>query len=39
VIIDLTPIRLGIGPSWLLDMVEGRSTALFAAWLADRPQE
>ena len=38
VIIDLTPIRLGTGPSRLLDMVEGRSTAVFATWLADRDQ-
>jgi transposase len=39
VIIDLTPIRNGTGPSRLLDMVEGRSTAVFSTWLADRPQE
>ena len=39
VIIDLTPIRLGTGPSRLLDMVEGRSTAVFSNWLAARPQE
>lgn len=39
VIIDLTPIRDGTGPARLLDMVEGRSKAVFADWLADRPQE
>ena len=38
VIIDLTPIRNGTGPSRLLDMVEGRSKAAFKTWLADRPQ-
>ena len=38
VIIDLTPIRNGTGPSRLLDMVQGRSTAVFSTWLADRPQ-
>jgi transposase len=38
VIIDLTPIRNGTGPSRLLDMVEGRSKAVFSTWLGDRPQ-
>jgi len=38
VIIDLTPIREGTGPSWLLDMVEGRSKKAFKQWLAERPQ-
>jgi len=38
VIIDLTPIREGTGPSRLLDMVEGRSKKVFKQWLADRPQ-
>lgn len=38
VIIDLTPVRDGTGPSRLLDMVEGRSKAVFKDWLADRPQ-
>ena len=38
VIIDLTPIREGMGPSRLLDMVEGRSKAVFKTWLAARPQ-
>jgi transposase len=38
VIIDLTPIRLGTGPSRLLDMVEGRSTTVFSTWLAERDQ-
>ncbi len=38
VIIDLTPIRLGTGPSRLLDMVEGRSKAVFSTWLTARPQ-
>jgi transposase len=38
VIIDLTPIRDKTGPARLLDMVEGRSKAVFKAWLADRPR-
>src|SRR5690606_21089049 len=38
VIIDLTPVRDGSGPSRLLDMVEGRSKAVFKTWLAERPQ-
>ena len=36
VIIDLTPIRDGTGPARLLDMVQGRSKAVFKAWLAQR---
>ena len=36
VIIDLTPIRDGTGPSRLLDMVPGRSKKAFKQWLADR---
>jgi transposase len=38
VIIDLTPIRNGTGPSRLLDMVEGRSKSVFGTWLAERDQ-
>jgi transposase len=38
VIIDLTPVAEQTGPARLLDMVEGRSKAVFAAWLAARPQ-
>ena len=38
VIIDLTPIRDGTGPSRLLDMVEGRSKQAFSTWLQARPQ-
>jgi transposase len=38
VIIDLTPIRDGTGPSRLLDMVEGRSKQAFKTWLAKRPK-
>ncbi|MDQ1292821.1 MAG: hypothetical protein QG608_701 [Actinomycetota bacterium] len=38
VIIDLTPIRDGTGPSRLLDMVEGRSKQAFATWPAGRDQ-
>ena len=38
VIIDLTPVRDGTGPARLLDMVAGRSKAVFAAWLAARPE-
>ncbi len=33
VIIDLTPVRDGVGPARLLDMVEGRSKAVFKTWL------
>ena len=36
VIIDLTPIRDGTGASRLLDMVEGRSKAVFKTWLDDQ---
>ncbi|WP_434614561.1 ISL3 family transposase [Arthrobacter sp. A5] len=39
VIIDLTPIRDGTGPSRLLDMVEGRSKQVFVTWLKARPQQ
>jgi len=38
VIIDLTPIRCGSGPTRLLDMIEGRSKQAFKQWLAERPQ-
>jgi len=38
VVIDLSPIRAGTGPSRLLDMVEGRSKQAFKQWLAHRPQ-
>jgi len=38
VIIDLTPIRDGTGPSRLLDMVQGRTKQAVKQWLADRPQ-
>jgi len=37
VVIDLTPIRAGTGPSRLLDMIEGRSKRVFKTWLAERP--
>ena len=33
VVIDLTPVRDGVGPARLLDMVAGRSKQVFAAWL------
>jgi transposase len=33
VIIDLTPVRDGTGPSRLLDMAEGRSKQAFKTWL------
>ena len=39
VIIDLTPNRDKTGPARLLDMVEGRSKAVFKQWLAARPPE
>ena len=35
-IIDLTPTRDGTGPARLLDIVEGRSKAVVAGWLAER---
>lgn len=38
VIIDLTGICDGTGPSRLLDMVEGRSKQAFKTWLAYRPK-
>ncbi len=38
VIIDLTPVRDGTGPSRLLDMVEGRTKKAFKTWLAQRDQ-
>jgi len=38
VIIDLTPARGKTGPARLLDMVEGRSKAVFKQWLAARPK-
>src|SRR5690606_20512465 len=37
VIIDLTPVREGTGPARSLDMVEGRSKAVFKDWLSQRP--
>ena len=33
VVIDLTPVRAGTGPARLLDMVPGRSKAVFKTWL------
>ena len=39
VVIDLTPVRDKTGPARLLDMVEGRSKAVFKRWLADRPHD
>jgi transposase len=39
VIIDLTPAREKTGPARLLDMIEGRSKAVFKQWLAGRPKE
>jgi transposase len=39
VIIDLTPVRDGTGPSRLLDLVPGRSKAVFKTWLDERPQQ
>lgn len=37
VIIDLTPVAEGTGPSRLLDMVPGQSKQVFKTWLAERP--
>src|SRR5690625_1308742 len=39
VIIDLTPVRDETGPARLLDMVEGRSKAVFQDWLQARPED
>ncbi|GMA38614.1 hypothetical protein GCM10025883_06590 [Mobilicoccus caccae] len=38
VVIDLTPVRDGTGPSRLLAMVQGRPKKAFKDWLADRDQ-
>ena len=38
VVIDLTPVRDGTGPSRLLAMLEGRSKKAFKDWLAQRDQ-
>lgn len=38
VIIDLTAIRSKTGPARLLDMLEGRSKAVFKTWLEARPK-
>jgi transposase len=38
VIIDLTPVRDKTGPARLLDMVDGRSKAVFKDWLETRDQ-
>ena len=37
VVIDLTPVRDGTGPSRLLDMFPGRSKQTFKTWLKDQP--
>jgi transposase len=39
VIIDLTPVQEGTGPSRLLDMVQGRSKHVFKAWLEAQSAE
>jgi transposase len=39
VIIDLTPVRDGLGPARLLDMVSGRSKPVFTTWLLAQPRE
>jgi len=39
VVIDLTPVRDRSGPARLLDMVEGRSKAVFKTWLEARPRD
>ncbi|MFV0634322.1 ISL3 family transposase [Demequina sp.] len=38
VVIDLTPVRDGTGPSRLLDMFPGRSKQTFKTWLSDQPR-
>jgi transposase len=37
VIVDLTPVRDRSGPARLIDMVEGRSSSVFQAWLDAQP--
>lgn len=39
VVIDLTPVSAGSGPSRLLTMIEGRSKQAFKTWLAEQPQQ
>lgn len=39
VIIDLTPVKKGTGPSRLLDIIPGKSKEVFRHWLEDRPQQ
>jgi hypothetical protein len=39
VIIDLTPVRDRTGPARLLDMVSGRSKAVFTTWLQAQTPE
>jgi transposase len=39
VIIDLTAVRAGKGPARLLDMVPGRSKAVFKTWLNKHPTD
>ncbi len=38
VVIDLTPVSKGTGPSRLLAMVEGRSKHAFKTWLSQQPE-
>ena len=38
VVVDLTPVRQKTGPARLLDMIPGRSKAVFKTWLADRDE-
>lgn len=38
VIVDLTPVKNGTGPSRLLDIIPGRSKAVFKAWIAPRDE-
>ncbi len=39
VIVDLTAVREGTGPARWLDMVAGRSKAVFKSWLAERDEQ
>ena len=39
VIVDLTSVRDGTGTARLLDMVQGRSKAVFKTWLAERDEQ
>lgn len=39
VIVDLTPVKAGTGTARLLDMIPGRSKAVFKTWLAEQNEQ